>query len=262
MTLDTKAVTVPENIRILASAITIDSKINNQQKAFDVLRSWNGLNELRQIGPTIYNKFIYFYLKNTFQDEIGNDNFKALLVTHVIKQTINAQLKNQNSPWWDNVHTKNKVETRAEIISKSFGEAVASLEIQLGRNVNSWTWNRAHTLEMQHPIGKVKLFKRFFNVAPMGIAGSCEVLNNMIFTYSDNQVNEVKAGQSARRVIDFSDVENSVSILPSGQSGNPMSKHYSDQAQMYTDGKFRKMKMNKDEIIKTSTKLVFIPAKG
>ena len=262
MTLDTKAVTVPENIRILASAITIDSKISNQQKAFDVLRSWNGLNELNQIGPTIYNKFIYFYLKNTFQDEIGNDNFKALLVTHVIKQTINAQLKNQNSPWWDNVNTKNKVETRAEIISKSFGEAVTSLEMQLGRNVNAWTWNRAHTLEMQHPIGKVKLFKRFFNVAPMGIAGSCEVLNNMIFTYSDNPVNEVKAGPSTRRVIDFSDIENSVSILPSGQSGNPMSKHYSDQAQMYTDGKFRKMKMNKDEIIKTSTKLVFIPAKG
>ena len=262
MTLDTKAITVPENISTLVSAITIDSKSANQQKAFEVLRSWNGSNELNQIAPTVYNKLIYFYLKNTFQDEIGPDNFKALLATHVIKQTANAQLKNGTSPWWDNVLTKNKVETRSEILSKSFTEAVASLELQLGRNVNSWTWNRAHTLELQHPIGKIKLFTNFFNVAPVGIAGSCEVINNMMFTYSDNPVNEVKAGPSTRRVIDFSDIENSVSILPSGQSGNPMSKHYADQAQMYNNGKFRKMKMNKAEIIKTSTKLVFKPAKG
>ncbi|HQF47586.1 MAG TPA: penicillin acylase family protein, partial [Flavobacterium alvei] len=57
------------------------------------------------------------------------------------------------------------------------------------------------------------------------------------------------------------DIENSMSILPTGQSGNPFSKHYSDQAEMYNSGKFRKMKMNKEEIEKTSTKLVFVPIK-
>jgi penicillin amidase len=31
---------------------------------------------------------------------------------------------------------------------------------------------------------------------------------------------------------------------------------------MYNEGKFRKMKMNKEEIVKTSTKLVFVPAKN
>jgi len=30
---------------------------------------------------------------------------------------------------------------------------------------------------------------------------------------------------------------------------------------MYNSGKFRKMKMNKEEIEKTSTKLVFVPIK-
>ncbi len=36
-----------------------------------------------------------------------------------------------------------------------------------------------------------------------------------------------------------------------------MSTHYNDQAEMYLQGKFRKMKLNKEEIIKTSTKLIF-----
>jgi len=91
------------------------------------------------------------------------------------------------------------------------------------------------------------------------VPGSNEVINNLLFTYTDDSKSEVKGGPSTRRIIDFSDVENSVSILPTGQSGNPMSKHYNDQAEMYAQGKFRKMKMNKAEIEKTSTKLVFKP---
>ena len=69
-------------------------------------------------------------------------------------------------------------------------------------------------------------------------------------------------GPSTIRIVEFSDVENSWSILPTGQSGNPLSAHYRDQAEMYNAGKFRKMKMNKEEIVKTSTKLVFIPAEN
>jgi penicillin amidase len=41
---------------------------------------------------------------------------------------------------------------------------------------------------------------------------------------------------------------------------NPFSTHYNDQAEIYNAGNFRKMMLNK-KIIKTSTKLIFIPAK-
>ena len=67
------------------------------------------------------------------------------------------------------------------------------------------------------------------------------------------------AGPSTRRIIDFSDIENSISILPTGQSGNPFSKHYKDQVEMFNNGEFRKMKLNKNDIIKNSTKLIILP---
>jgi penicillin amidase len=95
-------------------------------------------------------------------------------------------------------------------------------------------------------------------VGQFQVSGTSEVINNLFFTFSENKTYEVKGGPSTRRVIDFSDIENSYSILPTGQSGNPMSKHYNDQAELYNKGQFRKMKLNKDEIIKTSTKLTFI----
>jgi penicillin G amidase len=243
----------------LIAALDSKSVSNNEKQAISILKKWNGSNDLNDIAPTIYQKWIYQYLKNTFEDELGETDFKMLLSTHIVKQIIEPQSKNENSVWWDDVTTKNKKETRVEILTKSFHEAITTLENQLGDNVNSWTWNRVHTLEHQHPLGQVAALRGVFNVGSFEVPGSNEVINNLFFSFTNDGKYEVKGGPSTRRVIDFSDIENSMSILPTGQSGNPFSKHYKDQAEMYNTGKFRKMKMNKEEIIRTSTKLVFLP---
>ncbi|HQK39111.1 MAG TPA: penicillin acylase family protein [Flavobacterium alvei] len=242
---------------------TLDAKSlsNSEKQAISILKKWKGSNELKDVAPTIYQKWIYNYLKNTFQDELGETDFEMLLSTHIIKQIIEPQSRNENSIWWDDVTTKNQKETRVEILNKSFHEAITALEKQLGKEVNSWTWNRVHTLEHQHPLGKVAVLRPVFNVGVFKVPGSTEVINNLFFSFSYSGEYQVKGGPSTRRVIDFSDIENSMSIMPTGQSGNPFSKHYSDQAEMYNSGKFRKMKMNKEEIEKTSTKLVFVPIK-
>ncbi|MEL6303515.1 MAG: penicillin acylase family protein, partial [Bacteroidota bacterium] len=87
-----------------------------------------------------------------------------------------------------------------------------------------------------------------------------EVINNLMFVYDDSGYFPVTGGPSTRRIIDFSDIENSISILPTGQSGNPLSEHYDDQAEMYVNGEFRKMMMNKSEIeTAAKSQLVFRP---
>jgi penicillin amidase len=259
MITDNTSVVATNIVADLISSLDQKSLSTNEKQAISILKKWNGSNNLKDIAPTIYNKWISVYLKNTFEDELGETDFKMLLGTHIIKQIIAPQTKNENSVWWDDVTTKNKKESRAEILSKSFYEAITSLENQLGKEMNGWTWNKVHSLEHQHPLGKVAALRGFFNVGPFEVSGSNEVINNLMFSLSDSESYTVVAGPSTRRVIDFSDMENSVSILPTGQSGNPFSKHYNDQAEMYNSGKFRKMKLNKAEIIKTSTKLVFLP---
>ncbi len=259
MILDNQSSTAQEVVKNLLSEVNYGSLSLNEKKAFDLLKSWKATNNSQEIAPTIFNKWVFVYLKNTFKDEMGADDFKMFLTTHIMKQIIAAQLKNENSPWWDDISTKNSKENKKQIIAKSFHEAISNLEKQLGTNTNSWTWGKVHTLEHQHPMGKVAALRKFFNVGPFQVSGTNEVINNQIFSYNENGEYNVIAGPSTRRIIDFSDIENSWSILPTGQSGNPMSKHYNDQAEMYNAGKFRKMKLNKQEIIKTSTKLVFTP---
>ncbi len=249
---------VTENIAMLISVIDTKKLSDKEQKAIAALKAWDGAAELNSIAPAIYNKFIYQFLKNTFEDELGEANFNRLLTTHLIKTLIPKQIKKDNSIWWDDVHTKDIVETRADIFTRSFKEAIAFLEKQLGDDMNEWTWNKVSTVEHQHPLGKVAALRKYFNVGPFEMRGSNEVINNMISNFTDKGEYHIVAGPSTRRVIDFSDVENSVSILPTGESGNPFSKHYKDQALMYNRGEVRKMKLNKEEIIANSTKLVFV----
>ncbi len=246
-------------VQNLISNIDLTSISAPEKEAVKVLKSWKGTTNLEDVAPTIYNKWVYLYLKNTFEDEMGEDNFNMFLGLSVGKQVIANQVKNENSVWWDNIKTKNVKETRKDIVSKSFHEAISDLQKQLGTTIADWKWEEVHTVEHEHPLGKVAALRGLFNVGPFASPGSNEVINNLFFGLNNEGKYYVKGGPSTRRIVDFSDIENSWSILPTGQSGNPFSKHYSDQAEMYNAGKFRKMKLNKEEIIKTSTKLVLKP---
>ncbi|GEM55731.1 penicillin acylase family protein [Flavobacterium branchiophilum NBRC 15030 = ATCC 35035] len=259
MILDNTSATASGNIKLLLSKIPTQSQSEMVQKAMDILQKWDGNHDKESIAPTLYNKWVYQYMKNTFEDELGPEKFNLFMGTHIMKQVIATIPKNPKSPWWDNTKTKNKTETASEIINKSFIESIQLLEKQLGTNMENWKWKNVHTLEHQHAMGKVAVLKNIFNVGKFAMSGGNEVINNQIFSYTENGEYNITAGPSTRRVIDFSDIENSWSILPTGQSGNPMSEHYNDQAKMYAEGHFRKMKLNKTEIINSSSLLVCKP---
>ena len=249
----------PSIIKEFTEIMDYGSFSKNEQHAIDVLQLWDGSNNDDNIAPTIYNKWIYLYLKNTFEDELGDKLFTQFLATHLSKRVIADQIKKDSSIWWDDITTKNKTESKKEILSKSLVEAVSFLENQLGTDIKAWNWGKVHTLEHNHPLGKIAALKKYFNVGPFAINGAREVINNRGFDYNDSGLYNVNAGPSTRRIIDFSDIENSISILPTGESGNPFSKHYKDQAEMYNKGEFRKMKINEEEIKSVSTILIISP---
>lgn len=229
-----------------------------EKEVLDELSSWDGTYSLENVGGTIYTRWIYYFLVNTFQDELGEEMFGQLLSTHLIKRTIAPMIRNKNSIWWDNINTDSVEESKNTILRKSFSDALASLKADFGNEISNWKWKKVHTLEHGHPIGQVAALRSFFNVGPFPVDGTREVINNMAFPYDSTGFYKVSSGPSTRRIIDFSDIENSSSILPTGQSGNPFSPHYTDQAEMYINGKFRKMMMNEEEIKnKAASVLIF-----
>nr|WP_250149305.1 penicillin acylase family protein [Flagellimonas sp. 389] len=262
MILDVTSTVNPQLVTELIKLVDVTILTDEQLVQIDALKNWNGEYALEDTNALLYHRCVYYVLKNTFEDELGPEQFEQFLATHLMKRQIAWGTKMSVGAWWDNVNTKDKIETRDDIVLKSFADAWESILKDFGPDTSQWTWDKVHTLEHGHPIGQVESLRSFFNVGPFPVHGSREVINNMAFPYDSTGYYKVNSGPSTRRIIDFSDVENSISILPTGQSGNPFSKHYKDQAELYIKGKFRKMMMNKEEIQnKAESKLVFKPKK-
>jgi penicillin amidase len=237
----------PVIARAILEAIRVDVKQKSPAHAnvANLLSAWDGNHHLRDRAPVVYYKLLYHILRLSMQDELGEENFKVFLSTHVMKNSVLPFIQNDSSVWWNDVNSRDVVESRNMILEKAFDQTISELKEQLGSNQDMWDWGRVHVLEHKHPIGMKKPFDVFFNVGPYPVAGGPEVINQMGFDLNGEGVYRVKYGPAMRIVMDMADPENSRSILPTGQSGNVMSRYYYDQAMMYNTGKFRRQKMNR-----------------
>ena len=65
-------------------------------------------------APTIYNRFLYEFLEETFKDELG-ESFPMFMQTPLMKKMIAVQAKKTVSVWFDDVTTEPK-ETKSDIV--------------------------------------------------------------------------------------------------------------------------------------------------
>ncbi len=259
MVYDVKSSTVSEITKNLLQNVDWSELTASEKRAFSILENWDGTYFKTSVGPTIYNRFLYDFLKATYEDELG-DGFELFINTQLQDEVLPTQINRSNSVWWDNIKTKDKIETRKDVVQMSFKSSISFLQNQLGENVDDWTWNRVLSVEYEHAIGKAGgLLRKLFNVGPFETIGGNEVINNQIFKLDSTGYYKVNAGPSTRRIIDFSDVENSLAIIPTGQSGNVFSEYYKDQTQKYLDGEFVKMRLNQSDIESSENVLILKP---
>jgi len=248
MIYDVKSSTVSEISKGLLKSVEKSKGTASERKAFSIIENWDGNYLKTSVGPTIFNRFLYEFLKETYNDELG-DSFQLFINSQLQDQVLPLQVNREKSVWWDNISSKDKIETRTDIVNLAFKNAIAFLQNQLGENIEDWTWNRVLSIEHEHAIGKAGgLLRTFFNVGPFETIGGNEVINNQIFNLDSTGYYKVTAGPSTRRIVDFSDIENSLAILPTGQSGNVFSEYYKDQTEKYLEGEFVKMNLNQAEI--------------
>lgn len=230
------------------------------RKAFEVLQKWNGDHQTTDVAPAIFNWLMSNIMENTMADELGIEDYEAFNSTQLMKRTIPVIIKNEASLWWDNVHTKDRRETRLMIFAQSYDQTINALTRQLGPEILNWQWGRVHTLEHRHLFGLKKPLNVLFNVGPFAAMGGNETIVNSGFKLNSKGQFPVFYGPTMRIVIDFADIENSWSVNPTGQSGFFLSDHYDDQARLFNSGKFRKQMINRTEIENSSIgTLILLP---
>ena len=214
---------------------------------FNKMKNWRGTHEIEEIEPTIYYRWMHAIIKDVFKDELGEDKYLTFRGTIVCENTLPLILQNGDSPWWDDQGTDD-VESASGIIKRAFHKAIDEILAQRGPDPLNWQYGKVHHLTHEHAMGEVEMLADFFNVGRYDVPSAKDALCKYEFKLTDTVDFEVFSGPAMRVSIDFSDVDASESVIPTGQSGNVFSPYYDNQAEMYHSGKFRKQRMDKEEI--------------
>ncbi|OYT14990.1 MAG: penicillin acylase family protein [Bacteroidetes bacterium 4572_77] len=225
------------------------------REAATILKNWNGVYSVNALAPTIFSRMYYHLAQLIFADELGVILFEKARSSYLLKKNLPALIYDQHSPWWNNENNP-KMSSRKEILTLAFMQTIDELRVELGEDLQKWKWGKVHQLTHEHAIGKKKPMDQVFNVGPFEIAGGNQVINKMEYALSDNAIHSVRSGPALRVIIDFAEVEQAVNISPTGQSGNFRSPHYADQAQLYVDGVYRNMLMDKKDLLENSPEIL------
>ncbi|NOZ34844.1 MAG: penicillin acylase family protein [Chlorobi bacterium] len=232
-----------------------------EQKALKLLKDWNNIYSKDKIAPLIFEEFYLVLAKNIIEDETGDKLYaefqKMDLLTNYLIDNI---IKNNGSEWCDDVNTE-KVETLKDMVQKSFKELIPEFKKRTGKDITETTWETLHKLDLKHPLGKVKMLDIAFNLNRLiSVGGSYHTVSAYSYNFTDPYL--VHHGASERHIYNTADFDQSLSIIPTGVSGIPASKHYCDQTNMYIKGEYHPDYIGLDKIKKNAVyTAVFLPSK-
>ena len=204
--------------------------------AAQLLSQWDGSFHRDSIGATIFQRWEDNLMRALFADELGQ-HYDFFRNTNMAHKTLEQLFWTPASPWWDNREQPTR-DGRQATVEYAWVRTIESLTNELGPDPGQWRWSRLASLQHKHPLDGKLPFSDRLNSAPVAVDGSRETLNNMRFALDADRY-RVESGPSTRRLIDLADIEAALGINPLGQSGNPLDRHYDDQAEAFNEGRYR-----------------------
>ena len=140
----------------------------NDAAALNLLKNWDYQAKSDSSAAAVFESFWSHLLSNTFDDDLPKKYWPD--DSSQWNEVMRNLAKNPTDPFWDDKTTKNVVETRDDIIKKSWSEAVSELEGKYGSDMSKWSWGQMHTATFQNQtLGTtgIGLIDSLFNPRPL-----------------------------------------------------------------------------------------------
>ncbi|MFX1569258.1 MAG: penicillin acylase family protein [Promethearchaeota archaeon] len=195
------------------------------------LKNWNYDMDKDLAAPTIYRKWRDYFSEYTFNDEYSAAGAPTRPQLNVLEKITREE---PNSLWFDNISSV-MIEDRNYIMIKALNATIDWLFEYFGTSeVSTWRWGALHKLIFPH------LVFESFDIGPFEGDGEGYTVNPSGVSIR-NGVGYARGGASERMIVDFSDLQNCWSVIPSGQRGVSNSKYYSDQVEeLFLQGKYHR----------------------
>ena len=196
-----------------------------------MLGDWKGDMDPKLAAPLVFTAWYRELTRLVYSDELG-DIFRESWDQRAAFMFAVLRGDKGYEKWCDDVRTPAR-ETCAQHTAKAFDFAAEDLKKRFGEP-SRWRWGVAHVAASDHrPFGFFPVLKQWFNVSPE-TAGDGYSINVGQYTIRDEERPFAnRHSGSLRAIYDLSDLDNSLFMQSTGQSGNVLSPWYANFAERW-----------------------------
>ena len=214
--------------------VYIDSQVLTELKEWAISEEKFEMN-IESTGAAAWAVFYKTLAEQTFEelvvfDNAGNEISLQPGNSDSTSEIFRTLLKDPNHIMWDDVNTSGK-ENLTDILERTLSISDKTIvEIFDSSDSNDWKWGKIHTITYPtNLLGEagIPILTGLVNIGPVETSGSNFAINSTDWGFGDDFT--IGSYPSMRMVVDLSNLDNSRTVLPSGQSGHVMSKYYDDQ---------------------------------
>ena len=198
------------------------------------LRGWDGTMDRRRAEPLIFVAWLRALNRRLYEDETG-EVFPDLWR---LRPVFVLRTLQRGDAWCDDTATPAR-ETCREIVGGALDEALFELRGRFGDDPAGWRWGDAHYAHFRHPVfGFVPVVNRLADIRVPADGGAFTVNRGQHRISRGEAPYASVHGAGYRAVYDLSDLDRSLFIQATGQSGHITSPHYRDLTALWRDGVF------------------------
>jgi penicillin amidase len=197
-------------------------------------------------AAALYAVFWKKLLAATFQDDLpedywpgGGSRWFAVLQNLVLQP---------DNPWWD-IQTTAPVEGRDQVFMQAFVSALDELYQTQGKDPSKWNWGDLHTLTLTNQtLGEsgIAPIEALFNRGPYRTSGGDSIVNATGWEATESFA--VDWLPSMRMIVDLGDLDNSLAIHTTGQSGHAFHPNYTDMTDLWRTIQYHPMLWDRAQV--------------
>ena len=184
------------------------------------LMTWDAKMEVGSTATTLFSAFMLELEAAVADDEAQRDGLEWNPLGQ--ERLLRLLAGGVDESWWDDVSMPGN-QTRTDILDRVLQD--------LDRRGSQESWGKVHQVTFDHPLTRLSFVRKLaadsWSRGPFAVAGGNTTINGQY--WSERRPFVVNAIPAMRFVADVGNWDDTILVLPVGQSGRPWSRHYSNQ---------------------------------
>ena len=216
-------------------------------QAAHLLQDWDDEMTTQSTAAAVYEVTVGTLLRETLEPLLGKKLYEVYRSNYSSSGLYSVLLRliaNPTAPFFGmSFADTGNTSKRDAAIARALSDAMSQLRAQLGSDSSTWRWGTLHQAHFDHPLASVRPLDRIFGTTPAETSGDAVTVSvggDGHFA-KDPPDYDQHTVSSMRQIIDLSNLDNSLWITTTGESGEPFSAHYSDFIPLWAAHQYQHM---------------------